>query len=99
MNAKEEGLKTFTTRVRQLMLSYKALREENASLKKQVAVRDEEISGLQQRVERLSRDYDLLKTAKMMQIIADGDIEEARKRLNKLIRNVSKSLALLNGQV
>lgn len=99
MNAKEEGLKTFTTRVRQLMLSYKALREENASLKKQVAVRDEEISGLQQRVERLSRDYDLLKTAKMMQIITDGDIEEARKRLNKLIRNVSKSLALLNGQV
>lgn len=98
MNAKEEGLKTFTTRVRQLMLSYKALREENASLKKQVAVRDEEISGLQQRVERLSRDYDLLKTARMMQI-TDGDVEEARKRLNKLIRNVSKSLALLNGQV
>ena len=98
MNAKEEGLKTFTTRVRQLMLSYKALREENASLKKQVAVRDEEISGLQQRVERLSRDYDLLKTARTMQI-TDGDVEEARKRLNKLIRNVSKSLALLNGQV
>lgn len=98
MNAKEEGLKTFTTRVRQLMLSYKALRDENASLKKQVAVRDEEISGLQQRVERLSRDYDLLKTARMMQI-TDGDVEEARKRLNKLIRNVSKSLALLNGQV
>jgi predicted nuclease with TOPRIM domain len=98
MDAKEEVLKTFTTRVRQLMLSYKELKGENASLKKQVAVRDEEISGLQQRVERLSRDYDLLKTARMMQI-TDGDVEEARKRLNKLIRNVSKSLALLNGQV
>jgi predicted nuclease with TOPRIM domain len=98
MDAKEQVLKTFTTRVRQLMLSYKELKGENASLKKQVAVRDEEISGLQQRVERLSRDYDLLKTARMMQI-TDGDVEEARKRLNKLIRNVSKSLALLNGQV
>lgn len=98
MDAKEEVLKTFTTRVRQLMLSYKELKGENASLKKQVAVRDEEISGLQQRVERLSRDYDLLKTARMMQI-TDGDVEEARKRFNKLIRNVSKSLALLNGQV
>jgi len=98
MDAREQVLKTFTTRVRQLMLSYKELKGENASLKKQVAVRDEEISGLQQRVERLSRDYDLLKTARMMQI-TDGDVEEARKRLNKLIRNVSKSLALLNGQV
>ena len=90
MDAKEEVLKTFTTRVRQLMLSYKELKDENAALQKQVSVRDEEISGLKQRVERLSRDYDLLKTARMMQI-TDGDVEEARKRLNKLIRNVNKS--------
>ena len=98
MDAKEEVLKTFTTRVRQLMLSYKALKDENASLREQVSMRDEEISGLKERVERLSRDYELLKSARMMQI-TDGDVEEARKRLNKLIRNVSRSLALLNGQV
>ena len=98
MDAKEEVLKTFTTRVRQLMLSYKALKDENASLKEQVSMRDAEISGLKERVERLSRDYELLKSARMMQI-TDGDVEETRKRLNKLIRNVSKSLALLNGQV
>ena len=80
------------------MLSYKALKDENASLREQVSMRDEEISGLKERVERLSRDYELLKSARMMQI-TDGDVEEARKRLNKLIRNVSRSLALLNGQV
>ncbi len=98
MDAKEEVLKTFTTRVRQLMLSYKTLKDENASLKEQVSMRDAEISGLKKRVERLSRDYELLKSARMMQI-TDGDVEEARKRLNKLIRNISRSLALLNGQV
>ncbi len=98
MDAKEEVLKTFTTRVRQLMLSYKTLKDENASLKDQVSMRDAEISGLKERVERLSRDYELLKSARMMQI-TDGDVEEARKRLNKLIRNISRSLALLNGQV
>lgn len=98
MDAKEEVLKTFTTRVRQLMLSYKTLKDENASLKEQVSMRDVEISGLKERVERLSRDYELLKSARMMQI-TDGDVEEARKRLNKLIRNISRSLALLNGQV
>ena len=80
------------------MLSYQELKRENASLKEQVSMRDEEISGLKERVERLSRDYELLKSARMMQI-TDGDVEETRKRLNKLIRNVSKSLALLNGQV
>lgn len=80
------------------MLSYQELKRENASLKEQVSMRDEEISGLKERVERLSRDYELLKSARMMQI-TDGDVEEARKRLNRLIRNVSKSLALLNGQV
>ena len=98
MDAKEEVLKTFTTRVRQLMLSYKTLKDENASLKEQVSMRDAEISGLKERVERLSRDYELLKSARMMQI-TDGDVEEARKRLNKLIINISRSLALLNGQV
>ena len=98
MDAKEEVLKTFTTRVRQLMLSYKTLKDENASFKEQVSMRDAEISGLKERVERLSRDYELLKSARMMQI-TDGDVEEARKRLNKLIRNISRSLALLNGQV
>ena len=98
MDAKEEVLKTFTTRVRQLMLSYKTLKDENASLKEQVSMRDAEISGLKERVERLSRDYELLKSARIMQI-TDGDVEEARKRLNKLIRNISRSLALLNGQV
>ena len=80
------------------MLSYKTLKDENASLKEQVSMRDAEISGLKERVERLSRDYELLKSARMMQI-TDGDVEEARKRLNKLIRNISRSLALLNGQV
>lgn len=97
MDAKTEDLNVFTTRVRQLMLSYKALRDENAELKSQVRQREEEIAGLKERANRLQRDYDLLKVARMMQI-TDGDIEEARKRLNKLIKNVSRSITLLNGQ-
>ena len=79
------------------MLSYKALRDENAELKSQVRQREEEIASLKERANRLQHDYDLLKVARMMQI-TDGDIEEARKRLNKLIKNVSRSITLLNGQ-
>ncbi|HCC87666.1 MAG TPA: hypothetical protein DEQ17_05520 [Prevotella sp.] len=97
MDAKTENLNVFTTRVRQLMLSYKALKEENEALKGEVQKREEEIAGLKKLVDRLQHDYDLLKVARMMQI-TDGDIEEARKRLNKLIKNVSRSITLLNGQ-
>ncbi len=97
MDAKTENLNVFTTRVRQLMLSYKALKEENDALKSQVRMREEEIAGLKELANRLQRDYDLLKVARMMQI-TDGDIEEARKRLNKLIKNVNRSITLLNGQ-
>ncbi len=97
MDAKTENLNVFTTRVRQLMLSYKALKDENDALKSQVQKRDEEIAGLKELANRLQRDYDLLKVARMMQI-TDGDIEEARKRINRLIKNVNRSITLLNGQ-
>lgn len=98
MDAKMENLKVFTTRVRQLMLSYNELKSENVSLKDQVVARDEEISRLKEQVERIQHNYDLLKVARMMQI-TDGDLDEARKRINKLIRNVSKTISLINGQV
>ncbi len=97
MDAKTENLNVFTTRVRQLMLSYKALKDENDALKSQVQKREEEIAGLKELANRLQRDYDLLKVARMMQI-TDGDIEEARRRINKLIKNVNRSIMLLNGQ-
>ncbi len=97
MDAKTENLNVFTTRVRQLMLSYKALKEENDALRSQVQKREEEIAGLKELANRLQHDYDLLKVARMMQI-TDGDIEEARRRLNKLIKNVNRSITLLNGQ-
>lgn len=97
MDAKTENLNVFTTRVRQLMLSYKAQKEENGALRGKLQERDEEIAGLKELANRLQHDYDLLKVARMMQI-TDGDIEEARKRLNKLIKNVNRSITLLNGQ-
>lgn len=97
MDAKTENLNVFTTRVRQLLLSYKALKEENDALRSQVQKREEEIAGLKELANRLQHDYDLLKVARMMQI-TDGDIEEARRRLNKLIKNVNRSITLLNGQ-
>lgn len=53
MDAKTENLNVFTTRVRQLMLSYKALKEENEALRGKLQGRDEEIAGLKELTNRL----------------------------------------------
>lgn len=53
MDAKTENLNVFTTRVRQLMLSYKALKEENEALRGKLQERDEEIAGLKELANRL----------------------------------------------
>lgn len=97
MNANETLINTFATRVRQMILQYQEIRKENGELYAMVDERDKKIAELEARVERLSRDYDSLKMAKMMQV-TDGDIDASRKRLNKLIRDVNKCITLLSQQ-
>lgn len=97
MNANETLINTFATRVRQMILQYQEIRKENGELYAMVDERDKKIAELEARVERLSRDYDSLKMARMMQV-TDGDIDASRKRLNKLIRDVNKCITLLSQQ-
>lgn len=97
MDANEKLIKTFATRVRQMILQYQEIRKENTELYAMVDDRDKQITELKARVERLSRDYDSLKMARMMQI-TDGDVEASRKRLGKLIRDVNKCITLLSQQ-
>lgn len=47
--------------------------------------------------EKLLHDYDTLKMAKMLQL-TDGDLDTAKKRINKLIRDVNKCITVLSGK-
>lgn len=95
MNANEKTLNTFATRVRQMILRFNDLKRENDDLYTMIDERDAEIKKLQKQLAQVQADYNSLKMAKMIEI-TDGDMEGARKRLSKLIRDVNKCITLLS---
>lgn len=97
MSADEKTINTFATRVRQLILEFGKLKQENAELYEMVDERDAEIKVLQEKLSQAEHDYNSLKMAKMM-TISDADMEATQKRVAKLIRDVNKCITLLSNQ-
>ena len=97
MNANEKILNTFTTRVRQMILRFDDLGKEIMDLQKQVVERDNQIKDLQVKLAQTQRDYENLKMAKMVEV-TDGDLEGAKKKVARLIRDVNRCITLLSEQ-
>ena len=95
MDANEKTLTLFTTRVRQMILQYQEKKKENADLYAMVDERDARIKQLEAQLTQAHNDYESLKMAKMIEI-SDRDLEGAKKRLAKLIRDVNKCITLLS---
>ena len=95
MNANEKTLNTFATRVRQMILQYEEVKNENSDLYALVAQHEEEIKDLQSQLRQEQENYRTLKMAKMLEV-TDGDMEVAKKRVTKLIRDVNKCITLLS---
>lgn len=88
-------LRQFETRVRQLMLKYKALEQESQELYNMVDERDKTILQLKQQNEEWQKKYNDLKVARMIEITTE-DTEGAQKRIAKLIREIDKCISLIN---
>lgn len=97
MSADEKTINKFATRVRQLILEFGKLKQENAELYEMVDERDAQIKALQEKLSQAEHDYNSLKMAKMM-TISDADMEATQKRVAKLIRDVNKCITLLSNQ-
>lgn len=95
MTAKDTTLTTFTTRVRQMILKYQEVRKENSELYAMVDERDKEIAGLKKSVSEWEKEYKALKMAKMIEV-TDGDLEAAKNRISKLVRDVNQCITLLS---
>ena len=95
MSDKEQTILRFSTRVRQMILQFKEAKKENEELYTMVDKRDEEIKQLKAQLVQAQNDYNSLKMAKMLEI-TDGDLEGAKKRVAKLIRDVNKCITLLS---
>jgi predicted nucleic acid-binding Zn-ribbon protein len=97
MTESEKSLATFQTRVRQLLLRFQELKKENSDLFSIVEKNEQDIKNLQAKIQQHERDYQSLKMAKMIEI-TDGDLQGAKDRLAKLIRDVNKCIAILSNE-
>lgn len=82
MSADEKTINTFATRVRQLILEFGKLKQENAELYEMVDERDAEIKALQEKLSQAEHDYNSLKMAKMNDNFGcrHGSYAEARRQ-------------------
>ena len=95
MNPNEKALSTFETRVRQMILRFQELKKENEQLQALVEKNEQDVKALRAQLTQADNDYQSLKMAKMMEI-TDGDLESARARVAKMIREVNKCIAILS---
>ena len=97
MDSNEKVITQFETRVRQLILKFQELKKENQDLYAMVEKAEQDIKDLQARITQKDNDYNALKMAKMM-TITDGDLEAAKARVQKLIREVNKCITLVSDE-
>ena len=91
----EQALRHFETRVRQLILHCGELARENERLAAEVKKRDGIIAQKDKDFAALRREFDSLKIARMIEVTG-GDVKAARQRINTIIHEIDKSIALLN---
>lgn len=97
MNPNEKALSTFETRVRQMILRFQELKKENEQLQALVEKNEQDVKALRAQLTQADNDYQSLKMAKMMEI-TDGDLESAKARIAKMIREVNKCIAILSDE-
>ena len=97
MTANEKTIKTFETWVHQLILRFQELKKKNKDLCAEVENGKKDIAALRAKLEQQQNDYDSLKMARMIEI-TDGNLDGAKDRLSKLIRDVNKSIAILSDE-
>ncbi len=96
MTQNEKTLATFEARVRQLILRFQELKKENEELYQMVDKNEQDIKTLQAKLAQSESDYETLKTARMMEI-TNGDLQGAKDRLSRMIREVNKCISMLQG--
>ena len=97
MNPSEKTLADFQTRVRQMILQFQELKKENMQLQQQIGEQATEIEELKAKVTQADNDYNSLKMARMLEI-TDGNLDEAKERLSRMIRQVNKCIAILSDE-
>lgn len=81
-------------RVKQMMVLCDRLKDENMRLKNDVRLKQKEIDSISDEFSQLKTKYDNLKMARTI-TAASVDVESAKLKLSKLVREVDKCINLL----
>lgn len=87
-------LKNFEANVRRLLMLHQQQQEQIASLKRDCAQQQAEISLLEERLEQCQQENQRLRATKLI-LAAEGDIAQAKQRIARLTREVNKCITLL----
>jgi FtsZ-binding cell division protein ZapB len=82
-------------RVRQLIDKCDGLRRENHELKADIAGKNSEIESVTGRNEQLQKQYENLKTARIIEV-RQGDFAKAKMKIDDLINKINDCIRLLN---
>ncbi len=95
MTAEEEKtIRTLQSLVQQLIFRYQQLKDDNEELLEELVNKDSELQAAKQKRQQIEADYTHLKMARMLEV-SDTDVAAAKQRINHLVRNVDKCIALL----
>ena len=95
MTENEKITTLFTTRVRQMILQYNKMKKENEELYGTVDDLETQVKSLKEQLAQQNEDYNTLKMAKMLEV-TDNDMEVAKAKVAKLLRDVNKCITLLS---
>ena len=96
MTDQEKNLLTnFEFKVKQIIAKHEALKQEKIQLQAKTKDLEESINQLRKENQILEQKYENLKLAKML-IASDDDNKEAKNRIQKLVREIDKCIALIN---
>jgi len=91
----EELIKGFELRLRTLISGYRSLQEKNAILVSELERRQNDLMLAHREILELRQNYDHLRMARTL-AATDEEKAESKKRIEKMVREIDKCLALLD---
>jgi vacuolar-type H+-ATPase subunit D/Vma8 len=85
----------FKHKVKQMIAKHEVLKQEKDQLLGKIGSLEDTIQHLGQENRLLEQKYENLKLAKML-VVSDVDNKDAKNRMQKLVREIDKCIALLN---
>ena len=80
-----------------MILRFQELKKEKADLYAMMEEKEQRIKELEEQLAQMQKDYESLKMARMITII-DKDLDGAKERVARMIRDVNKCIAVLSDE-